>query len=278
MRYNSPVMLEEFIKWEKAFAKTVPYLEPPSGLYFGFTEASGGYMCTPVDSYTFARTGADGEHFALLTDFGLHKDLEHAPVIRVFPMNLDATQNVRIVAKNIRDFLWLLLYHEPLLMNDYDSEEKYLAFRKKEELEDHSTDYFNHKLWLEQRELVKQAAQQTFQFLEIPNPYQYIKELREEREHQVVLKTKDTLGIIPVSNHNVVPPHPWAQEKELPYKLLDELELFFNSAPLETKLAFIRDYQAEYIQDTNSLLLICKDLERNGFTRESNMLRACMDI
>lgn len=278
MNYHSPVILEEFIKWEKAFAKTVPYLDTPSGLYLGFSDIPEGYACTPLDSYTFAHTGGDGEHFALLTDFGLHKDLEHAPVIRVFPMNLDATQNVRIVARNIRDFLWLLLYHEPLLINDYDSEEEYLAFKRKEELEDHSTDYFNHKLWLEQRELVKQAAQQTFQFPEIPNPYQYIKELRKERDHQVVLKTKDTLGIIPLSSHSAVQPHPWAKEKELPYELLDELELFFDSAPLETKLAFIRDYQAEYIQHTHSLLLICKDLERNGFIRESNMLRACMDI
>lgn len=277
MKYKSPTVLEEFVKWEKEFAKEVPYLGTPSGLYLGFSENPGGYMCTPLDSYIIANTGGDGEHFAILTDFGLQEDLDNAPVISVFPMNLDATRNVRIVARNVSDFLWLYLNHELLLVNEYDSEEEYLEHKRKES-EDRSTDYFNHRLWLEQKEVVKRVAQEVFQFPVIPNPYAYIQNLKGERGSQIVLKTKDTLGILPFSDNAIVQAHPWAQEVEIPDDLTDELASFFESAPLETKLAFIRDYQADTIQNKNSLLIICKELERNGFIRESKMIRACMDI
>lgn len=277
MKYKSPTVLEEFVKWERKFAKEVPYLGTPSGLYLGFSEKPGGYMCTPLDSYTIAYTGGDGEHFAILTDFGLQEDLNNAPVISVFPMNLEATRNVRIVARNVSDFLWLYLNHELLLINEYNSEEEYVEHMKKE-TEDQSTDYFNHRLWLEQKEVVKKVVQEVFQFPVIPNPYQYIQDLRGERGSKVILKTKDTLGILPFFEHTIVQSHPWAQEAEIPDDLTDELGLFFESAPLETKLAFIRDYQADTIQNRESLLIICKELERNGFIRESKMLSVCMEI
>ncbi|MGO0062739.1 hypothetical protein ACTID9_22410 [Brevibacillus fluminis] len=235
------------------------------------------FLFTPLDSYIFANTGCDGEHFALLTDFGLQEDLDHAPVIGVFPMNLDATRNVRIVARNIRDFLWLQLNHEMLLVSDFDNEEEYAEHCKKES-EDKSTDYFDHGLWLEQKELVKKSAQDRFNFPEIIHPYRYIQEIRAERSKKVVLRTRDTLGILPLQNNIGVNPHPWAQRRGLPGDLSNQLESFFESALLETKLAFIRDYQAECTQDSNSLLMICEELERNEFHREAKMIRACMDI
>jgi len=277
MRYNSPAILEEFISWEKEFASKVPYLERPSGLFLEFVEEPGGYMCTPLDSYTFARTGGDGEHFALLTDFGLYEDLDNAPVISVCPMNFDASLNVRIVARNVCEFLWLQLNHEMLLLCDFESENEYVEYRTKD-AQDQSTDYFDHKLWLEQKELVKKVAQEVFQFPEIQNPYQYIKEIREERNIKTILKTKDTLGILPLSKKTSVDQHPWVKYNDLPSNLTDELESFFDTAPLETKLAFVRDYQAECTQDKESLMIICNELERNGFLRESKMLRACLDI
>ncbi|HZG15821.1 MAG TPA: hypothetical protein VE710_12455 [Candidatus Bathyarchaeia archaeon] len=277
--YREPVFLKEVIEWEKEIASQVPYLENPTGLFLGIQgDGIGGYACSPLDSVTFAGTGMDGIHYALLTDFGTVKNLEDAPVICISPM--DFGNCVRLVARNLQDFLVIQLFDNgAILLNDFDSEERYLDYRQRTELEDNTSDYFDHKRWKEERKLVAHLAQEKFNLPVIPNPYRYVKELREERQRQIVINTRDRLGVMDMSkgivkNHK---PHPWSNE-EIPYEDLQLLQSFFDTSETETKLAFIRDYQYQGTDDVYSLEIICNELKKMGLYREAKNLYESMDV
>ncbi|KRE92137.1 hypothetical protein ASG89_33795 [Paenibacillus sp. Soil766] len=126
--YRPPLLLEQLIKWD---------LENPTGLFLGidFNEKNG-YFCTPVDSFSFARTGMDGIHFVLLTDFGLVKDLNEVPVIGISPMD---SERVRIVARNLSNFFSLHFFDELLLLNEYSSEDLYFESISKELVKDRNS-------------------------------------------------------------------------------------------------------------------------------------------
>lgn len=235
-------------------------------------DGNGGYGCSPIDSITFADTGMDGIHYAFLTDFSTEMDLEHTPVICISPM--DFGHCLRLVANNLRDFLSLQLHgHETLLLNEFQSREHYVSTVQQHE-EERSSDTFDYEKWDKQKTIVLESAKQRFQLEPIIDPYGYIEELRERRRNEAVLITKDQLGVkiwgTDETTHDYKP-HPWS-EGEIPYDQLDELKTFLSSAATETKLAFIRDYQGEYIEDLNSLLLVQEELERMGLIAEAKRL------
>jgi len=258
---DEPKFLQEMIRWEKEIAADVPSLETPTRLFLGIGgNGHGGYPCSPVDSFMFARTGMDGIHYSLLTDFGIEMDLERAPVICVSPM--DYGKNVRLVAENLRDFFALWLFEsELLLLNDYYHVEEYMN-HKKLLSEDHSL--------MEQKKFVANSAKEKFGLGPITNPFEYIKELRSKRQKNIVINTKDGLGIIPENRHpnRQYFPHLWV-DRNLPYDDLDSLRRFLSSADKETKLSLIRDYQHEDVYNDPLLPLLCNDLEKMGYHLEA---------
>lgn len=193
-KYRTPTLLQQIMRWEREFSREVEYLETPTRLFLGidFNEKDG-YFCTPVDSFPFARTGGDGIHYALLTDFGLVTDLDEAPVIRVSPMDTD---RVRLVARNLRDFFSLHLFDELAVLNDYPSEEAYLASVRKEEARDLNSEWFDHDRWTREKQKVLNEVQDRFNLAPIPNPIQYLQEIRFERSLQIITTTEDSLGIV----------------------------------------------------------------------------------
>ncbi|MFM1654922.1 hypothetical protein ACI7RC_22915 [Brevibacillus sp. B_LB10_24] len=274
--YEIPALLKEIMQWEKEMADQVPYLETPSGLFLGIQgDGNGGYSCSPIDSITFAGTGMDGIHYALLTDFGTVTKLEEAPVICISPM--DFGNCVRLVARNLHDFFSIQLFDTGALLNDFDSEERYLDYRRRAEEEDNTSEYFDHRLWKEQRELVAKTAREKFGLPFIPNSFQYMKELRAERQQQIAIKTRDGLGVAAWPNGVGTndKPHPWSHD-DIPYDDLELLQAFFDTSETETKLALIRDYQSEGIADLSSLELICKELKKMGLFCEAKKLYECM--
>lgn len=273
---NAPSFLIEMIEWEKHIRSRVPYLENPTGLFLGITgEGNGFYSCSPIDSINFARTGMDGIHYSLLTDFGGVTNLEEAPIICVSPM--DFGNCVRLVARNLRDFFALELGgHDFLLLNEFSSRQHYMEASAKQQENEYS-EYFDHQRWMQERNLVWEMAQEQFQLPIIQDAYGYIEQLRAERELQSVIQTEDRLGIIPLDpDHSCYTPHPW-QGTSIPYDELQQLKEFLHSASLETKLAFIRDYQAQAIADTPSQQLICEELERMGMPLAAKRLLHCMN-
>lgn len=173
---NIPDLLERLIAWQKDIAHEVPYLETPTGYFLNFDETdNGGYTCSPVDSIVFARTGYDGIHYSLLTDFGRVTNLSEAPVICVSPM--DFGHCVRIVAENIKDFFALSLFgHDTFLLIDFPTKEAYMQhLREQQELK--STPYFDAELWTRQKKLVQEKAASAFSFPPIEDPFDYVQKV-----------------------------------------------------------------------------------------------------
>jgi hypothetical protein len=145
----------------------------------------------------FARTGMDGIHFSLLTDFGSVNDLSLAPIIRVDPT--DFGNCTKIVANNIRDFFVLHFSdHEGLLLNNFESEEQYLSYLKDQEGEDEDdeeeSEYFDRKKWQLQKIEVRDFAIQCFGFQPLPDGYAYMQEVRRARWNELILPTSDGVG------------------------------------------------------------------------------------
>ncbi|MFC4099172.1 hypothetical protein [Paenibacillus xanthanilyticus] len=242
--YRTPVLLEQIITWEREYSHEVGYLENPTGLYLGIDfNTTDGYFCTPVDCFPFADTGADGEHFGLLTDFGFVKDLNEAPVIRISPMHSD---HVQLVARNLNDFFSLHFYDELLLMNDYSSEDEYLERVRQEESKDLNSEWFDHDRWKKERAKVLNEVQEKFNLYPIADPVHYLQDIRLERQLQIAIKTEDSLGIVRLPT--AIPP-----EKEL-------------------LLASVRNLQFTACSDRNIVERHAKELVGLGMTKEAESL------
>lgn len=267
---NIPDLLERLIAWQKDIAHEVPYLETPTGYFLNFDETdNGGYTCSPVDSIVFARTGYDGIHYSLLTDFGRVTNLSEAPVICVSPM--DFGHCVRIVAENIKDFFALSLFgHDTFLLIDFPTKEAYMQhLREQQELK--STPYFDAELWTRQKKLVQEKAASAFSFPPIEDPFDYVQKVRAKRSANIVLRTSDSLGVVPwnrTAEARQYVPHPWFRE-EIPECDLEQIEAFLNAAELETILAFIRDCQEQAVSKKGLIHLIHQQLLKRGFTAEA---------
>lgn len=190
--YKTPKLLQQLVEWERSFAHEVEYLGEPTGLFLGLDYSQEGYFCTPVDSIPFARSGGDGIHFALLTDFGLVKDLEEALVIRVSPMD---NERVRIIANNINDFFALHFYNESLAWNEFQSEDQYLGHLQEEQTKDKNSEWFDHDRWIYEKGKLLNEVKNKFNILPIEQPFSYINNLRLERSFQVSVNTLDSVGI-----------------------------------------------------------------------------------
>ncbi|MEK4439009.1 hypothetical protein [Paenibacillus sp. FSL K6-2862] len=241
--YKKPKLLQQLMEWERSFAHEVEYLEEPSGLFLGLDYSQDGYFCTPVDSIPFARTGGDGIHFALLTDFGGVKDLEEAVVIRVSPMD---TERVRIIANNINDFFALHFYNESLAWNEFQSEDQYLDHLKEEQTMDRNSEWFDYDRWKFEKGKVLNEVKNKFNILPIEQPFSYIKNLRFERSFQVSVNTLDSIGI----------------KQFMPRASNETIEL----------LALVRHLQYTFSGDKELIDEIAKDLRILGYHHETDSL------
>lgn len=231
--YKAPKLLQQLVEWEGYFANEVAYLEKPSGLFLGLDYSQDGYFCTPVDSIPFASTGGDGIHFALLTDFGVVKDLEEALVVRVSPMD---NERVRIVAKNINDFFSLHFYNESLAWNEFQNEDQYLSHLQEEQNRDSNSEWFDHDRWKFEKGRVLNEVKNRFNILPIGQPFTYINNLRIERSFQVTVNTLDSVGIkqfMPAVSNEIIDmlalvrhlQHTCSGDKTLIHRIANDLRL-----------------------------------------------------
>ncbi|WP_261300498.1 hypothetical protein [Paenibacillus andongensis] len=281
--YEIPPLLDEIMAWEKEIKQKFPYLETPTGYFLQFDPCdNGGYRSSPADAIMFARTGMDGIHFSLLTDFGSVTDLSLAPIIRVDPM--DFGNCTKIVANNIRDFFLLHFSdHEGLLLNNFESEEQYLSYLRDQEDEDdeEENEYFDRKKWRRQKIEVRDFAMQCFGFQPLPDGYAYIQEVRRARWNELILPTSDGLGVtargISVDGLNRPAPHPWHM-KEIPGRNVEHLKAYIASAQQAGLFGFIRDCQVQGVDDDKVIRAICDQLILLGLPLEAKRLAYCMGI
>ncbi|MFC4104194.1 hypothetical protein [Paenibacillus xanthanilyticus] len=285
--YIIPPLLDELMQWEKEVKPNVPYLETPTGYFLQFDPAdNGGYQSSPADAIVFANTGMDGTHYSFLTDFGAVTDLSEAPIVCVDPM--DFGNCTRIVANNIREFFALHFSdHQGLLLNDFDSEARYLQYLKEQEVDEEDEDeeesggYFSRAQWKRERGIVRDSALERFGFQLIPDGYAYMQEARLTRSLAAILPTSDGLG---VTLHGATDAastkpaaHPW-QGKPIPERDAEQLVAYVENAEQSGLFGFIRDCQAQGVDNYEVVRAVCTRLFALGLPLEARRLASCMGI
>jgi len=232
--YAVPSMLAELIEIQKQ-------IKHPHGhllhLYFGLYEVTSRYLNTPVDGISFASPGADGIHYCFLTDFGTVASLEDAYIVRVSPM--DFGDPVRIVARNLKEFLRLLCYRPVAadLLDTRVSPELYARW---------SAEYPG---WVGTRDDIAQEGTQRLieRFSLEPvgdDLFPYFQEMGRTRAESVVAATEDGIGVVPVR------PGETEDEAGEPLETGDNVEWAkvrerFPLMSVERRLAWIRDMQSK---------------------------------
>jgi hypothetical protein len=229
-KYPIPETLKQLIDLQKDLEQKdlLPYGDL-LGLYFSLADVNERYLNTPIDLISFARPGSDGIHFGFLTDFGLVENLEEAYIVRVSPMDFD--DPVKIVARNLRDFLQLLCsYPASLEVLEMNSTVDDVA-RAKTNADDYPASKEVRDIFMDALDLEP-----------IGDLSLYLKSLKESRAKATVLKTGDGIGIVNrisgAESHSTLE---ISRERDLE---LNQVEEFFRTATPEAKLRFVRDAQS----------------------------------
>lgn len=228
------------------------------------------YDITPYDVVVFGRLGSDGIHFGFLTDFGTVDSLEEALIVCMVPGN---ERPVRIVAKNLDDFLTINMTDQGLFYGEYESEKDYLTI--KEEWESESYEPSEDEKAVEEK--VKKFLKENFQLPIIENPYRYIRNIVRERESRLSIQTQDKLGVtVPLRNGEKHIPFPVSHDTEPDLQTLKE---YLYSAPIASRLALIRDLQFNCILPDHKEInkIVIDALKNMGFTDEANRLAYDME-
>ena len=220
------------------------------------------YAVTPIDSVSFCHTGGDGCHFAFLTDFGQHTDLENAPIVFVSPMDWD--DYVRIVAWNIRDLLGLVLHfgYSEIFRCNLDDFEK--------------LDEARQQAWTEQS-LQTPEMKRFFDLLhtrfQVPQfdrdtAFSYLKNLAAHRKQHALLPTLDGLGIPNIPFGDTL------REYNFEDISPQSVSAFLESADRPERLKFYRDFKfkAGFDMPMEIKSLLMRHLWHDGFKREASLL------
>ena len=249
------------------------------------------YYVTPCDVITFASTGQDGIHFGLLTDFGTVTDLEEAYVVYVSPS--DFGEAVFLAARNLKEFTDILFTmkdtmeisnffllnemnekdHDEENENDDEDETEDIEYDEDEddEYEDDYEDEEDEEL-LRERDYVLGKLKESLNCSIIKDVQVYYRRLFNERKEQAILHTHDGIGVVPMSGH------PMNMEKYELYEDMvidiDDIRTYFQMAPIENKLAFVRDAQnlGIILDEKEVREFIVAELQKLGFKNEAKRL------
>ncbi|OLS41299.1 hypothetical protein [Bacillus sp. MRMR6] len=206
------------------------------GFYFELADLDSRYLNTPLDLISFARPGVDGIHYGFLTDFGGVGDLEDAYIVRVSPMDFD--EPVKIVARNLQDFLRILCF-TPNALDILDITTSEAQFKQ-------DSDLFSTKNDDENQKRVREILQNEFSLEPIENLYHYLQQVKLERLNETLLATEDGIGVAVRS----IAHEAFLGEVRYPLKPQKDLNTadvrrFFDRASYPIKLAFLRDVQSK---------------------------------
>jgi hypothetical protein len=223
---------------------------------------------TPPDVFSFAHTGGEAS-FGLLTDFGRTRDLTKAPVLAICP---DDDPSIRLVAKNLRDFLSLLLtvkIPEKLAEVDLNTpEERWLRGIEKNWLRDSDDCKKTNSILAKMR--------RRFGLKGHPSVYGYIRRVRKDRQLQLACETLDGVGILKPGKRwrGAVRRYGFSARGA---KNVKRIRAHLDKATRLEKLAFCRDAQHACIltpdYDKKIQSLVADILAELGLSRESERIR-----
>ena len=192
------------------------------------------YTVTPPDLIPIAHTGVDGCHFGFLTDFGMTRNLDLAPIVMVRPTGDPPLQ---VVASTMRDLVALLLRvndAEILANLDYGDEtdlieeslEEYFSGEKRGRLTD-----------------IKSVLMSKFGVEAAESAQDRIQTSQRIRESHIAIPTADSLGVLRSEDRCSGTP-------EYDYTRYDrDPESFIRHCSKLEKLALCRDLQYHFILD-----------------------------
>lgn len=241
------------------------------GIGLRWTDESMAYDQTPYDVLPFMDAGVDGIHVGLLTDFGKVTDLEEAFVVCVHPMN--APDSLKILACNPKEFVDYLYSDRNLTMffnfMMIESEEQYRSM-----VEEGETDFEESAEFAEAQNLVLTKMKEYMGCKKVGSIYEFVESAAEARRKQIVLPTKDGIGIAgEIGSGEELPVYPVDENADIG---VAEAQGFLASAPLVSKLAFIRDAQYAGLIDNQTPLkgVILSELESLGYAAEVARLKS----
>ena len=260
-KYEVPQKLLDLIQLqEKLNAQGILQYGSFLGQYFKLEKVEMRYLNTPVDVIPFAWTGADGIHFGFLTDFGQVSSLDDAYIVRVSPMDFD--EPVKLVARNLDDFVALMIYHRYVA-------EVLDTSSSKATIERYLSDQLTDETYPHEEEVVTVVYEQ-FTPKPIPSVHDYFKKLRDARAAAVVVETDDGIGVVRASANAINLQNHFSLERDMQPNL-EQVQTYFEHSSLEYKLAFIRDAQSYGILFEEPLLkqFIIEELQRLNFKDEA---------
>ncbi|TWT25389.1 hypothetical protein [Planomicrobium sp. CPCC 101110] len=263
-----PTALEQLRNFDAALKKEGLSLD--AGISFMWTDNEMAYTVTPYDVIVFGHIGSDGIHYGLLSDFGTVPDLENAFVVCLSPT--DYGDHIKLVAKNAAEFVDLLYTMKSavavsnfLLMSEQAHYQKFLKYSKESEGEYPEYEAVTNRVIEKMKDsLGCQTIEDVYQYVEV--------EVKEERAKQTVLATHDGLGVVPINN-TTGQQERFQVEKDVAVDL-EQAEAFFARAPIESRLAFIRDAQFFYHTEDDPGLkrMILKEMRKLNLMEESDRL------
>jgi len=252
------------------------------GFYIAFDHH---YSLTPLDMIPFAGTGGDGIHFCFLTDFGAVLDLNDSAIVCVSPTN---DPPVKLVAKNLKDFLRLVVALGKAEFLDYNNilsmstEERELELEEWGEMDDTVGLAFDpkgnpipvdieHPIPSHSRVELIEILKEQYQIDPILGVQQYINNLRAKRKREVTIQTADDIGIIYQTEKPAINCFDYNS------KDINSIKVYLDSASKAEKLKFYRDATYHYIlskgYDTEIKKLIIESLTNDGYIREAKILK-----
>lgn len=263
-KYDVPPTLEKLIDFQKEIGGPEPFYK---GLYFYLVlDDNYRYFNTPSDVIVFGNIGVDGIHFGFLTDYGSVDHLEAAPVVCVSPMDFEST---KIIAGSLRDFLRVNLTDQELFYNWFQSEEDYIAAKRRWAEEAKNSPYRPSEANQKVRQDIIRRLMEVLPVPEIDNPYRYVQEIGLQRQKQITVQTQDGLGVTARLEEG---------ENHVPFPIdkntapdLDGLRDFLDTAPKASKLALFRDIQLNYIlwDDEPLCSVVTEEMIKMGLADEA---------
>ncbi|WKA51602.1 hypothetical protein QWY22_03090 [Planococcus liqunii] len=221
------------------------------------------YNLTPLDVIPFAATGVDGNHFGLLTDFGMISNLEEAPIVCVTPMNFG--EHVKIVARNLKEFLDLIY-----TVTDFSAIANFTYFQDKQDYRKLLNNLRNDETYEERVEKLE-SMKAEFGLHAIEDVYRFVEvELKEARQRQIALPTLDGLGVVAQKGNGDLPLYPVHEDMKID---IGDMRKFLAAAPVESRLAFIRDAQfTNILEEPEIKQLVLAELKRMDLPVERKRL------
>lgn len=221
------------------------------------------YNLTPLDVIPFAATGIDGDHFGLLTDFGMISNLEEAPIVCVTPMNFG--EHVKIVARNLKEFLDLIY-----TVTDFSAIANFTYFQDEQDYRKLLNNLRNDEPYEERAQKLERMKAE-FGLQAIEDVYRFVEvELKEAWQRQIALPTLDGLGVAAQNGKGDFPLYPVHEDMKID---IDDMRKFLAAAPVESRLAFIRDAQfTNILEEPEIKQLVLAELKRMNLPDERKRL------